>query len=97
MPHFIPLGLSLALAPLAAAAGALLAAAEASHDVGSRHQMAAAHAGCAVKAWALKTIIVLAANLLTGHWWVSGFQGLASWVFRAPGLGLWRPCACGPA
>jgi hypothetical protein len=52
---------------LVALVALLFALSEASCNLGSHHPMAAGHAGVEVKAWLFKTVIVLAANLLTGQ------------------------------
>jgi hypothetical protein len=70
--HLIQLAVCGALALVHMAIGGALALGDVTPNPVSRHALATAHSSTPVKAWALRTLIVLSANLLTGFWKLQG-------------------------
>ncbi|WIA17635.1 hypothetical protein OEZ85_014441 [Tetradesmus obliquus] len=82
-PHIAQLTVACVFSFVFIAVAGLFALADVTPNPVSQNWLATAHAGVEVKTWVFKTLIVVCANALTGHWkgQVTPILIFATWIF----------------
>ncbi|WIA37851.1 hypothetical protein OEZ86_014704 [Tetradesmus obliquus] len=82
-PHIAHLTVACVFSLVFVAVAGLFALADVTPNPVSQNWLATAHAGVEVKTWVFKTLIVVCANALTGHWkgQVTPILIFATWIF----------------